>query len=122
MTMVGMPARLASSIGRTRARSSSGAITMPETFWLTKPSTTCTCCSRSSSRSGPFQVMVTGVPAALSSRSALTAPAWIDFQNSCVVPFGITAIDSAFPPLPALPEQATTVIVTAAASPAAASH
>ena len=50
-------------------------MTMPEMFWLTKPSTTCTCCSRSSSRSGPFQLMVTFVPAAFSSRSAFTAPA-----------------------------------------------
>ena len=93
MTIVGMPARLASSTGRTSAASSSGAMTMPEMFWLTKPSTTCTCCSRSSSRSGPFHMIVTGVPAAFSSRSAFTAPAWMAFQNSCVVPFGMTPME-----------------------------
>jgi hypothetical protein len=36
-------------------------------------------------------MIVTGVPAAFSSRSAFTAPAWMAFQNSCVVPFGMTA-------------------------------
>ena len=97
MTTVGMPARFASSTGRTSAFSSSGASTMPETPWLRKPSTTWTCCSRSSSRSGPFQVMVTFTPFSLSSRSAFTAPAWMAFQNSCVVPLGMTPIVSGFP-------------------------
>ena len=53
----------------------------------TKSSTTLICSSRSSSRSGPFQMMST-----LSSFPALIAPAWTDFQNSCVVPLGMTAI------------------------------
>ena len=46
----------ASSTGRTSARASSGASTMPLTPWLRKPSTTWICCSRSSSRIGPFQI------------------------------------------------------------------
>ena len=75
MMTVGMPARFASSTGRTSARSSSGASTMPFMPWLRKPSTTCTCCSRSSSRSGPFQVMFTLIPRPSSSRAALIAPA-----------------------------------------------
>ena len=57
-----MPARAASSTGRFSARLSSGASTMPWTPWLMKPSTTWICCSRSSSRIGPFQMMRTGVP------------------------------------------------------------
>jgi hypothetical protein len=56
-----------------------------------KFSTTCTCCSRSSSRRGPFQMMATSMPAAFSSRCACSAPAWIDFQYSSVVPLGMTA-------------------------------
>src|SRR5438034_2414424 len=92
MITVGTPARRASSTGRTRATLSSGASTMPWTPWLKNPSTTWTCCSRSSSRSGPFQMIVTGCPCADSSREAWTAPAWMLLQNSCVVPLGITAI------------------------------
>ena len=42
-------------------------------------------------------MIFTGWPAATSSCSALRAPAWIDFQNSCVVPFGITTIDKPLP-------------------------
>src|SRR4051812_27095653 len=105
MITVGTPAFFASSTGRTSARLSSGASTMPDTPWLVKPSTTCTCCSRSSSRSGPFQMMRTLSPEALSSWAACTAPAWMLFQNSCVVPFGITARVSVLPaPDAAAPE------------------
>src|SRR5213595_3878963 len=32
------------------------------------------------------------IPLAFSSRSALSAPAWMDFQNSWVVPLGMTAM------------------------------
>src|SRR4051812_42705 len=89
---VGTPAAFASSTGRTRARLSRGASTMPETPCEVKPSTTCTCCSRSSSRSGPFQMILTVSPAAVSSCAACIAPAWMARQNSCVVPFGTTAM------------------------------
>ncbi len=88
----GMPARDASSTGRTSALASSGASTMALMPWLWKPSTTWICCSRSSSRSGPFQITLTSMPCACSSRSALIAPAWMVLQNEWVVPFGITAI------------------------------
>jgi hypothetical protein len=87
-----MPARVASSTGRTSAFASSGASTMALMRWLWKPSTTWICCSRSSSRSGPFQTMCASTPCACSSRSALIAPAWIVFQKSWDVPFGMTAI------------------------------
>jgi len=40
MITVGTPACLASSTGRTRARLSSGASTIPWMPWLVKPSTT----------------------------------------------------------------------------------
>ena len=93
MMTVGMPAAFASSTGRTSARSSSGARTIPFMPWLRNPSTTCTCCSRSSSRSGPFQVRVTFTPLASNSCAAFTAPAWMAFQNSCVVPLGTTPIE-----------------------------
>ncbi len=78
---------------------------MPDTPRLTKSSTTEICASRSSSFSGPFQRIST-----VSSLEALTAPAWIDFQNSCVVPFGMTAMtgrfdddEEPFPPQPDIP-------------------
>ena len=92
MTTTGIPACTASSTGATSARLSRGARTIADTFRPTKFSTTWICCSRSSSRSGPFQRMVTSVPDAWSSRCALTAPALIDFQYSWVVPLGMTAI------------------------------
>ena len=50
--------RAASLTGPTSATSSSGASTMPDTPRLTKPSTSDTCESRSSSRSGPRQIDV----------------------------------------------------------------
>ena len=50
-------------------------------------STTLICSSRSSSRTGPFQM--TSAP---SSRAAFSAPACTDFQYSWVVPLGMTAI------------------------------
>ena len=40
--------------------------------------------------------MRTGVPWAESSRAAWIAPAWMLFQNSCVVPLGMTAIASSW--------------------------
>src|SRR5262245_39584282 len=60
---------------------------MPETPWATKLWTTSIWPLRSSSLSGPFHTISTPI-----SREALTAPAWTAFQNSCVVPLGITAI------------------------------
>src|SRR6476661_7127329 len=42
-------------------------------------------------------------PAAVSSCAAWIAPAWMLFQNSCVVPFGITASVYVFPPAEAAP-------------------
>src|ERR1017187_7567026 len=92
MMITGMPAAIASSTGATSARSSSGASTIADTLRPMKFSTTWICCSRSSSRRGPFQMMLTAMPLAASSRLALTAPASMDFQNSCVVPLGMTAI------------------------------
>src|SRR5262245_31976473 len=77
----------ASFTAGTSATLSSGASTMPSTRLATKFSTTLICSSRSSSRPGPFQI--TSTPR---SSCTLLAPAWIDFQNSCVVPFGITAM------------------------------
>ena len=53
---------------------------MPETPRLMKPSTSETCESRSSSRRGPRQTMLTP-----SSRAALTAPAWTLCQKTCEV-------------------------------------
>ena len=100
MITVGTPAAFASSTGRTSARSSSGASTMPCTPWLMKPSTTWICCSRSSSRSGPFQMILTVSPFAVSSCAACIAPAWMVFQNSCVVPFGMTAMVNVLPAPP----------------------
>ena len=75
MMTTGIRALSASSTGATSARLSSGASTMPLTSRPMKFSTTCTCCSRSSSRSGPFQISRTFTPAAFSSRSAWRAPA-----------------------------------------------
>ena len=77
----------ASLTGWTSAASSSGASTMPDTPRLTKPSTSETWASRSSSRIGPRQMMVTP-----SSLPACSAPARMLCQNVCVVPFGITAM------------------------------
>ncbi len=92
MMTTGMPAPTASSTGRHQRPLSSGASTIAETLRPTKFSTTWICCSRSSSRSGPFQMIVTSIPAAASSRLALKAPALMDFQYSWVVPLGMTAI------------------------------
>ena len=64
MMTTGMPAPTASSTGATSALLSSGASTMAETFRPMKFSTTWICCSRSSSRSGPFQMIVTSIPSA----------------------------------------------------------
>ena len=66
---------------------SSGARTMPSTFLTMKSCMTLIWPSRSSSSNGPFQ-RISMLP---SSFAAFSAPAWTDFQNSCVVPFGITA-------------------------------
>ncbi len=91
MTTTGTPDWTAPLTGWARARESRGARTMPETRLLAKFSTTWICWSRSSSRRGPFQKMRVLTPLLLSSCSALTAPAWTDFQNSWVVPLGMTA-------------------------------
>ena len=87
MMTTGIFSRMASWTGRMSARSSSGARTMPSTPRLMKSSTTVICWARSSSFCGPFQMISTP-----SSRAARTAPAWIDFQNSWVVPLGMTAM------------------------------
>ena len=84
---VGMPARRASATGRIRARSSSGERTRASTPAPASVSTIWICSLRSSSLSGPFQMISTP-----SSRAAVRAPAWTDFQNSWVVPMGMTAI------------------------------
>ena len=76
--------------GRTSAWLSSGARTRPPRRWLTKPSTTCTCRSRSPSRNGPFQRTCTGTPFARNS-----APRRTRFQCSCVAPSGMTPMVSA---------------------------
>ena len=83
----GMPRWTALATGTASALSSSGARTMPDTPRLTKPSTSDTCESRSSSRSGPRHTMSTFWSAA-----AFAAPAWMLCQNTCEVPLGITAI------------------------------
>ena len=41
---------------------------------------------------GPFQMTSTFTPFSFNSSRPLMAPALIDFQNSCVVPLGMTAI------------------------------
>jgi hypothetical protein len=87
MMTTGILSLTASCTGRMRARSSSGARTMPSTPRLMKSSTTVICWARSSSFCGPFQM--TSTP---SSRAASMAPAWMLFQNSWVVPLGMTAI------------------------------
>ena len=51
------------------------ASTMPLTPCAANPSTTWICCSRSSSRTGPFQITSTLVPCAVSSCAALLLPA-----------------------------------------------
>lgn len=81
---VGMPAAFA-FFTDSRPLSCSGASTMPLTRSAMKLSTMSTCSFRSSSFSGPFQAISRS-----SSRAALTAPRTV-FQNSCVVPFGMTA-------------------------------
>ena len=64
-----------------------GATTIPDTPVLSMSSTTAICEAESSSLSGPFQMISQPISCA-----ALLAPAWIDFQNSCVVPLGMTAM------------------------------
>ncbi len=87
MTTTGMPRRFAAATGGASAESSSGASTMPDTPREMNPSTSDTCAARSSSRSGPRQMMETP-----SSCAAFAAPAWMLCQNTCDVPFGMTAI------------------------------
>ena len=86
MITTGIPLATAVSTGCTRARASSGARTMPSTPAATALWTSWICWTRSSSFWGPCQTIST-FP---SSSAALMAPAWIVFQNSCVVPLGIT--------------------------------
>src|SRR6476620_10510883 len=59
MTTTGMPRRFAAATGGASAESSSGASTMPDTPREMNPSTSDTCAARSSSRSGPRQMMET---------------------------------------------------------------
>ncbi len=66
---------------------------MPSTPRLMKSSTTVICWARSSSFWEPFQKIPTS-----SSRAAFTAPAWMAFQNSWVIPLGMTAIWSLLAP------------------------
>src|SRR5439155_9818101 len=66
----------------------------PDTPVVTKRSTSDICDSRSSSRSGPRQMIDTP-----SSFAAFAAPAWMLCQKTCDVPFGTTAIVN--PPVPA---------------------
>ena len=115
---VGMPARNASSTGRRSALLSRGDSTSPETPWLMKPSTTCSCCSRSSSRIGPFQMTSTRVPAARNSAAAFSAPIFTRFQCSWVDPLGMTPIvitagvGVSLPPQPATVISAATAVTT----------
>src|SRR4051794_6913203 len=85
----GILASLAAFTGFTSALSLSGARTMPATPWATMLCTMSIWLLRSSSLSGPFQMMLT-----LLSLAALAAPACTAFQNSWVVPLGITAMVS----------------------------
>ena len=89
ITTVGIPACLASATGLRKPVRSSGAMTMPSTRGEIMSSTAAICWERSSSLCGPFQTISTS-----SSWEALMAPAWIDFQYSCVVPMGMTAMDN----------------------------
>src|SRR5512142_3364304 len=92
---VGMPARRASATGRIRARSSTGERTMASIPAPARVSTIWICSFRSSSLRGPFQTISTPI-----SFAAARAPAWTDFQNSWVVPIGMTAILRRRPPGP----------------------
>ena len=97
----GTPLRCALVTGATSAASSSGASAMPPTRRATAFSTSATCESRSSSRSGPRHVMSTS-----SSCAARRAPACTLCQNACDVPLGMTAIVSR-PASDRLPQPAT---------------
>jgi hypothetical protein len=68
-TTTGMFWRCASATGSASATSSSGAMAMPETPRVIKPSISEICEARSSSRSGPRQITVTP-----SSCAAFSAP------------------------------------------------
>src|SRR6478735_11571273 len=85
----GTLASVAAFTGAPSAVSLSGASTMPDTPCAVKLCTRSTWDLRSSSLSGPFQITST-----LTSRAAFSAPAWTAFQNSCVVPLGMTATRS----------------------------
>ena len=87
----GTPDLTAALTGATSAVSLSGASTMPATPCAVKLCTRSTCDFRSSSLSGPFQMIST-----FSSLAAFAAPACTAFQNSCVVPLGTTAMRSFF--------------------------
>ena len=101
---------IAALTGATSAESSSGASAMPLTPRAMAFSTSLTCESRSSSRSGPRQATVTP-----SSCAAFSAPAWMLCQNACEVPFGITA--TVMPPsLFFSPEQAASMTIATTAN------
>src|SRR5258705_1083992 len=97
----------ASATGCTRAASSSGASTTPDTPRLTKPSTSETWESRSASPMGPRQMIV-----APSSLPACSAPARMLCQTTCVVPFGMTAIVNAPAPGDADPAAAGAAVLS----------
>src|SRR5260221_5562910 len=75
-----------------RPVSESGQSVIPETPCATNDCTTSICAFKSSSLSGPFQMISTPVSCA-----AFTAPAWIDFQNSADAPLGMTAMRVVLP-------------------------
>src|SRR5215211_8817199 len=92
----GMLRPVADATGRASASVSRGAKQMPSTPSETNCSTTLICSARSSYFSGPFQIIC-----APASSAALRAPASTVFQNTWVVPLGMTAIF--FPPPPPPP-------------------
>src|SRR5688500_8694154 len=91
----GMLRPIAVLTGRASASVSSGARQMPSTPSETNCSTTLICSARSSSFSGPFQIIST--PA---SSAALRAPASTVFQKTWVVPLGMTAMRFPLAPPP----------------------
>ena len=86
MMTTGIPLAIAARPARPAPSKSSGASTIPSTPTATASCTSLICSPRSSSLSGPCQITSTSP----CSSAAFRAPAWIDCQNSCVVPFGMT--------------------------------
>jgi hypothetical protein len=88
MMTTGMPFFSAAATGGPSVTRLHGASTMPLTPSLVKRSTMFCCSWIMSSLAGPCQMIATSP----CSSAALRAPAWIDCQNQCVVPLGITTI------------------------------